>query len=175
MSHKHSIDSPLIAALVSHYEELVDHVRRLSFGRGERGAAREIVHEVCADLIETPPRTPIHTPLAFLRILSKRRAVDRWRAERSRDVLIELMAEPPEALDLHEPARIVAAREGIEVLAEAIAVLPQRCREVFVMHKVHELPQAEVAAHLGISVKAVEKHLRRGMEACARALVDFHG
>ncbi len=37
---------------------------------------------------------------------------------------------------------------------------------VFVMHKVHELPQAEVAARLGISLKTVEKHLRLGMGIC---------
>ncbi len=34
------------------------------------------------------------------------------------------------------------------------------------MHKIHEIPQAQVADRLGISVKTVEKHLRLGLAAC---------
>jgi RNA polymerase sigma-70 factor (ECF subfamily) len=38
------------------------------------------------------------------------------------------------------------------------------------MHKLHEIPQAEVAQRLGISLKTVEKHLRVGMIACREHL-----
>jgi len=34
------------------------------------------------------------------------------------------------------------------------------------MHKIHELPQKEVAVQLGISLKTVEKHLKLGMSHC---------
>ena len=62
------------------------------------------------------------------------------------------------------------ARRGARVRSPAAAIesLPPRCREVFVLHKVHELPQAEVALTLGISRKAVEKHVR--LAACRAAL-----
>jgi len=167
--------SPLVAALVRHYDELVEYVRRAGLGRTERSAAREVVHEVCVDLIESPPHEAVHTPLAFLRTLSRRRAVDRWRVEQGRRAWVEAMAEPPEAADTHDPLRIAGGRQQLQLLAEAIQALPLRCREVFVMHKVHDLPQAEVAQRLGISLKTVEKHLRLGMAACRRALEDTHG
>ena len=55
-------------------------------------------------------------------------------------------------------------------LVDAITDLPPRCQAVFVMHKIHEIPQAEVAARLGISIKTVEKHLRLGLAACRQRL-----
>ncbi|MNN85745.1 RNA polymerase sigma factor [compost metagenome] len=58
----------------------------------------------------------------------------------------------------------------LERLSDAIADLPPRCQMVFVMHKIHELSQAEVAERMGISLKAVEKHLRLGMAACRARL-----
>ncbi|MCO2147359.1 RNA polymerase sigma factor, partial [Pseudomonas aeruginosa] len=36
--------------------------------------------------------------------------------------------------------------------------------------RIHEVPQAQVADRLGISVKTVEKHLRLGLAACQERL-----
>ncbi|MNU85937.1 RNA polymerase sigma factor [compost metagenome] len=70
------------------------------------------------------------------------------------------------------PAQQYEAARELERLAQAIAGLPSRCQMVFVMHKIHELPQAEVAARMGISLKTVEKHLRLGLAACRAVLAD---
>lgn len=42
----------------------------------------------------------------------------------------------------------------------AIAMMPVRRRQVFILHRIHEIPQAEVAERMGITQKLVEKHLR---------------
>lgn len=62
------------------------------------------------------------------------------------------------------------AEREFQALVDAIATLPPRCQAVFVMHKIHEIPQAQVADRLGISVKIVEKHLRLGLAACRERL-----
>ncbi len=54
----------LLSTLVRHYEELVDHVRRRF---GDRGMAREVVHDVCVQLLERDEKEDVHTPLALLR------------------------------------------------------------------------------------------------------------
>ncbi len=169
--------SPLLAALLRHYDQLVAHARR-HFSRfgGDTTAAPDVVHDVCVQLIERPPAQPVNTPLAFLHSVTTRRAIDRHRVEAGRAQWVEVMADPTllepagaeqRALD---PRLILQGRQQLQVLAAAIEALPPRCREVFVMFKIHELPQAEIARHLGISAKTVEKHLRLGVDACRQAM-----
>ena len=47
----------------------------------------------------------------------------------------------------------------IKELQIAMDALPPKCREVFLLNKVEGVRQKEIAARLGISVKAVEKHI----------------
>lgn len=154
----------LLSALVRHYDELVDHVRRRF---GDAGFAREVVHDVCVHLLEKPAAAPARLPLALLRRISHNMAVDRCRAEDAQRSRVEATAVLPDAAsDQPDAARALDAQRELERLGEAIAALPPRCQAVFVMHKIHELPHAEVAQRLGISRKAVEKHLRLGLAAC---------
>ncbi|KAF1029391.1 MAG: hypothetical protein GAK37_01771 [Pseudomonas sp.] len=159
----------LLSTLVRHYDELVDHVRRRF---GDRGFAREVVHDVCVQLLEKREKDGVHTPLALLRKISHDQAVSRYRSERRRQAWIVQQPEPLDALcPAPAPPRHYEAARELELLTEAINQLPERCQMVFVMHKIHDLPQAEVAARMGISLKTVEKHLRLGLAAC-RAYLD---
>lgn len=167
-----NVSSPLIAALVRHYDQLVAHVRRhAARWGGDTTTARDVVHDLCVQLIESPPAAPAHTPLALLRTIATRRAIDRHRAELAHADRVAFSDAPPDPIsDTADPARIVAARQRLDVLIRAIDALPERCREVFVLHKIHGLPQQDVATHLGLSIKTVEKHLRLGVAACLAAL-----
>ncbi|MNP01791.1 RNA polymerase sigma factor [compost metagenome] len=154
----------LLHTLVRHYDELVDHIRHRF---GDRGFAREVVHDVCVQLLEKPDKDGIRTPLALLRKISNDQALSLYRREhRRRNWVVALPDLPEVACTAPLPARQYEAGRELESLAQAIARLPERCQMVFVMHKIHELPQAEVAARMGISLKTVEKHLRLGMAAC---------
>lgn len=159
----------LISTLVRHYDELVDHVRRRF---GDRGFAHEVVHDVCVQLLEKYEKEDVRTPLALLRKISHDQAVSRYRSERRRQAWIVALPELTEPVcEAPTPPRHYEAAREFERLAQIIADLPPRCQMVFVMHKIHELTQAEVAARMGISLKTVEKHLRLGLAAC-RAQLD---
>lgn len=158
----------LLSTLVRHYDELVDHIRRRF---GDRSMARDVVHDVCVQLLERGEKEDVRTPLALLRKISHDAAVSRYRSDRRRGAWVEAISELPEvACPAATPmTRYDTARE-FQLLVDAIAGLPPRCQAVFVMHKIHEIPQAEVAARLGISIKTVEKHLRLGLAACRQRL-----
>ncbi|CAN7737921.1 RNA polymerase sigma factor [Pseudorhodoferax sp. LjRoot39] len=160
--------SPLLAALVRHYDTLVAQLR-WRFGDG--GLAREAVHDVCVDLLERPRHDPVRVPLALLRRMSHDRAVDRMRTQDRERHWIDAVEQLPEVpSDQAGVADTLQARQELELLCRTIEAMPERCRQVFVMHKIHELPHAEVAQQLGIAHKTVEKHLRLGMAACRTAL-----
>jgi RNA polymerase sigma-70 factor (ECF subfamily) len=59
------------------------------------------------------------------------------------------------------PELRASAREAMELVEQAIDLLPAPYRTVFVLREVEELPGADVAAALGISEEAVRVRLHR--------------
>ncbi|WP_447952853.1 RNA polymerase sigma factor [Sphingopyxis chilensis] len=68
------------------------------------------------------------------------------------------------------PESIAAGRQELSRLAALIAALPPKCREVFMLRKVHELSQREVARHMGISENTVEKHMGKALRILSNAI-----
>ena len=57
----------------------------------------------------------------------------------------------------------IESRQELLLVAQAIAELPPRCRETFILRRVHGLSQQETARKLGISESTVEKHVARSV------------
>jgi RNA polymerase sigma factor (sigma-70 family) len=64
--------------------------------------------------------------------------------------------------DEPSPERQVIDRDELTRLAEMIARLPGKVRDVFTLRRVHGLSQRDVAARLGLAESTVEKHMARG-------------
>jgi RNA polymerase sigma-70 factor (ECF subfamily) len=62
---------------------------------------------------------------------------------------------------------LVNRRQEQTLLAEAIRALPERCRHVLLLRKIHGLSQKEISAKLGISENTVESLVSRGLRRCA--------
>jgi RNA polymerase sigma factor (sigma-70 family) len=60
------------------------------------------------------------------------------------------------------PERQVIDRDELHRLAQIIARLPGKVRDVFTLRRVYGLSQREVAAKLGLAESTVEKHMSRG-------------
>lgn len=71
-------------------------------------------------------------------------------------------------------AELLTQQERLSLLAKAIVDLPDRMREIIILHKVDRLSQAEVAAQLGIAEKTVANLCLRGMTRC-REYLRRHG
>lgn len=72
--------------------------------------------------------------------------------------------------DAPGPEAIAAGRQELARIAEQIAALPPKCREVFTLRKVHELSQREVALRMGISENTVEKHMGKALRILSDAI-----
>ncbi|HWV11022.1 MAG TPA: RNA polymerase sigma factor [Pseudomonas sp.] len=159
-------DAELIGALALHYDDLVDYIRRRFQGTQ---FAREVVHDVCLQLLEKPPRQPIHLPFAFLRRASFNRAIDRRRADSTRAAYFETTADVPD-WHAHEldGAAALDFEQQLDALLAIIDGLPARARQVFLLHRIHGMPQREIAEELGISSNMVTQHFTRAMRTIAR-------
>ncbi|WP_419815882.1 RNA polymerase sigma factor [Glacieibacterium sp.] len=73
-------------------------------------------------------------------------------------------------IDLPGQDVTTADRQDLAKVAHAVTELPEKLRETLVLRAIEGLSQAEVAAILGISDKAVETRLYRARAALSRAV-----
>ncbi len=70
------------------------------------------------------------------------------------------------------PESQVSARNELSRVLNLIGGLPERCRQVFELRKVHGLSQAETARALRISENIVEKETAKGLSLILRHLAE---
>ncbi len=58
------------------------------------------------------------------------------------------------------------AQELLELYCEAVATLPEKCRQAFILRKVHGLSHKEISSKLSVSASSVDKYLKRGLLTC---------
>ncbi len=83
-------------------------------------------------------------------------------------VFVEALSEPTEQADV-----AVQSGELERAIALAVAALPPRTREVFLMSRERGLRYSEIADELGVSVKAVEANMSRALRMLRDALAPF--
>jgi RNA polymerase sigma-70 factor (ECF subfamily) len=60
-----------------------------------------------------------------------------------------LTAEPPECMGGEGPEELLRDQQHVELLQQAIAAMPEKLIQIFVLYEVEELPMAEVVAIVG--------------------------
>lgn len=134
---------------------------------GCRDQAADVVQDTFLRVRTVNDLAGIAQPRAFLYKTAVNLMVDLFRRQRVR-------AEQGTGLDLAEYLQSTAprqddaveAKERVQLLYDAIAELPPRCRQVFLLHKFMDLSHAEIAGRLGISKNMVEKHVMKAMTHC---------
>jgi len=74
----------------------------------------------------------------------------------------------------HADAEVTQEELSVAV-QDAVRSLPDRCREVFELSRVHGLKYAEIAAQLGISVKTVEAQMGKALRTLRERLAPWMG
>jgi RNA polymerase sigma factor (sigma-70 family) len=58
------------------------------------------------------------------------------------------------------------ALDSLNIYCAAVDALPEQCRRVYLLRKVHGLPQKDIAERLGVTLRTVERHLQYGVIKC---------
>lgn len=67
--------------------------------------------------------------------------------------------------------RALDSQQELRIVSSALGELSERTRDVLILHRLEKMKQAEIAAAMGISVSAVEKHLVRALAHLAQRMV----
>lgn len=147
-------------------------VRMASAMLREDGIAEELVQEVMLELWRRREELdPDGSPHAYLLQATRNRALNHLRhLQVQRRSAAQVASD--ESLDASAPSQLVAA-EVQAAIAETLESLPPRCREVFELSRGKGLKYSEIAATLGVSVKAVEAQMGRALRAFRERLAPW--
>lgn len=135
---------------------------------GCRETAGDLAQETFVRLLDMSGDTPalgtIQNPRALLYRIAANLATDHFRRTcLHHETPLDAINDEGLICPRPGPEQIVLARRILERLCAEIDRLPPQCRRVFIMARFDEIPQADIAARLGISRNAVEKHLIRAL------------
>jgi len=91
---------------------------------------------------------------------------DRWRqrgTQREELVRIRTLDVAMLAEALPGPDQLAMQHQELQRVREAIAALPAHCRGVYLLNRVEGMSYPEIARHMGVSVKAVEKQISKAL------------
>jgi RNA polymerase sigma factor (sigma-70 family) len=128
----------------------------------------DIRQEAYARVYEAAQKVRPQAPKAFLFTTARHLMVDRIRRERIVSIQAGGENEYLNVLvDEISPERRVSANQELARLARAFDRLSPNCRDVIWLRRVKDLSQREVAQHMGLAEKTIEKHLREGARLLA--------
>lgn len=162
--------------------------KRTAYAVRDEDAALDIVQDAMIRLAEKYADRPVaEMPLIFNRILSNA-TMDWFRRQKVRQSVLQNFSdlEPagaPDGFDLLEllesadaatalpgPAENFSREQTLALIDEAVAELPARQREAFLLRYWEELDTAETALVMGVTEGSVKTHCSRAVHALATAL-----
>lgn len=154
-----------------YYDDLVRHmtVKLQSHDR-----AQDVAQETFLRVLAQDSSAPIDQPRAFIYKTALNLTIDLFRQRQCRaEESLDAEGTHSALIVPAEQETVLAAKEQVRLLSEALMDLPPRCRHVFFLHRFKERSHAEIAAHLGISISMVEKHIMRATAFCRERFKDI--
>lgn len=166
-----SDDKTLLARVYQRWR--IPLMRVLTSRLGNPHDAKEVVHDVFARYIAAGKVLPPEEQGPYLYRIAIHLTHDIWHKSRhQRSVGIVSLEEHTDMLEQlsaaedSDPASMMDHRERLHRLEAAMAELPERQREVLVLHNIDGLSQTEIARRMGISRRMVYTHLSRALAYC---------
>jgi RNA polymerase sigma-70 factor (ECF subfamily) len=143
--------------------------------------ANDVVQDVFTDLYEKYDLLSEHVHLAAYLFTSlknrcidvlRRRIVEKEAATRMQEEYELTLRMKIDSLEILDDG-IFDENTAAKILENTLAALPERCRTIFVRHKLEGMRQKDIAAELGISPKTVENQLTIAYRKMREALKPY--
>lgn len=135
-------------------------MRRLG---GDYPRSEDLTQEVFVRLLAMPKKD-LDTPEAYLFQIASNLIRDHGRRFKVRQDYTKSLSEDALGhVDRLDAERIVLARENIGRVVSLLDTLPERTRAVFILFRLESMSRKIIADAFGISLSAVDKHLRKAL------------
>jgi RNA polymerase sigma factor (sigma-70 family) len=128
--------------------------------------ADDVAQETWIRLLRYEGASDIACPKSMLYTVAAHAACDQERMSKARrGKLHSSLDEEDFDIPSQEPSveRIVESAEAYKSLCKKIERLPPKCRQAFLLSRMHGMTYPQIAEHCDISVKMVEKHISHAL------------
>jgi len=133
--------------------------------------AEDVVQDVFIKLLEQGSKINLDLqPLAYLRRMVSNKCID---ILRSNQRLREKNKALSEVLDIKFSPDAEIDEEVKKKLKNALNLLPDRCKEVFLLAKMNKYSYKEIAEEMAISVKTVENQMGKALKVLREAMISL--
>lgn len=134
----------------------------------DRDSAEDLTQEVLLRVIRAGESEAIQRPESYVFKVAANLLKDlRRRAARRAAVMVQPAEDPEEALDAsadeRSPERVMLGQANLAQVLQALGELNELTRNVFILFRLENMKQKDIAALYGIAQSTVEKHVMRAM------------
>jgi RNA polymerase sigma-70 factor (family 1) len=147
-----------------HYEYIRNYLYYLS---GDMKLAEDLVQDVFMQLWENRLKIKDETVGPYLFTIARNSFL---KNKRKQKYDLKFRSTYFEQTEHESPEFMFELKEFDDKMQAAIAGLPNKCRVVFLMHRMDEITYREIAENLGVSVKAVEKQMSKALTILRKKL-----
>jgi RNA polymerase sigma factor (sigma-70 family) len=140
---------------------------------GSEQEAHEIAQEAYVHLLQLNHPEAISYLRAYLFKTAANLAADRLR-QRGRRAHISSAPDLSFAAFELTPERQLGGEQAIAAVGAAVAQLPAKCRQAFLLHRIYEIPIDEIASRMNIGACMVRRYIARALEH-TRTCLDLSG
>ncbi|WP_317931197.1 RNA polymerase sigma factor [Halioxenophilus sp. WMMB6] len=120
----------------------------------------------------------LENPKAYLYQTASNLAIDKIRREKLHTAYIQSeMIDSSMGIQSNDtdnccPERQLGARQQLQKVEAALAQLPVKCRQAFMLHRVRNMSYNDIAQEMNVSVSSVEKYILQALKHCRKSLKD---
>lgn len=138
---------------------------------GNSADAADLAQDTFVRVLQKPVPTQVLAPRPFLRTIARGLVIDHWRREELRKAWLEtLVALPPGEAPSAEAREL--ALELLDQVARMLDGLKAKARQAFLLAQCEGWAHADIARHLGVSVRTVERYLAEALFRCYQLRYD---
>lgn len=138
----------------------------------DEAIAEEIVHEVFVNLWQKQELTEIESIRSFLYISVRNKSLNYLRDHKTRTLHENEFAMERERNSLYENNEY-EHKQLEQLVKDAVAELPEKCREIFELSRNENLTYQQIADQLNISAKTVENQISIAIKKLKTKLRDY--
>ncbi|MFT3722146.1 MAG: RNA polymerase sigma factor [Hyphomonadaceae bacterium] len=129
--------------------------------------AEDVVQDAFLKVVETSQKEEIRSPDRLLSRVVRCVAIDRLRRRKTRPAAVSVDVGETVVDPGADPERALIGTQRLKRVMLIIDQMPPRRREVFLLHRIEEATYPQIARRMGISIKAVEKHIHLALKQLA--------